>query len=303
LKISSNFAKIHVPHSVAENQEEAEVGFWRETTRVKVAGIGYRAEFDVSLVGPSDGARLVLTPGWRSGLETVQHKTEAFAKAGFQVLTLAQPDYITSRRSFRFHSTDGFERYAECIRGAMDDAGWYEANLYGSSTGGSASISFAATHSFRAKAVIAVNPAGMIRQSVFKLALSYARVKGQPVVKEAMLPGRLGRFRREILNPKWFVWELAQFLGPVGIAASETTTDCLRRVECPVFLYLGGDDNVFPPKRIIQGLRSRGLYPQGLVAIHIERDFIHPDPQTEEKAERMVARIVEWLMVKQATKE
>ena len=139
----------------------------------------------------------------------------------------------------------------------------------------------------------------MFRQSILRLAYAYLTVKGVPTVKEARLPGRVGRFGRELRNPRWILWELSQLIGPFGLNASDAALQALQSVRCPALFYLGKEDNMFPPSKIIGALRRAGLYQTGRVDVYIESDFIHPDPQTEEKAKRVAQKIAQWLRERQ----
>lgn len=228
------------------------------------------------MVEGSRDITVLIQGGIHSEFAQLSHKVRWFVQNGFSVICLSQSGSATTHKNSNFYQDGGLHRFVERDLAILDKFGVGRVITYGSSIGAAASIALAGEYPDRVAAVIAVNPAALIRQNPWWLAIKFVLSSFQPVDKDFVSPPT------SPLSKKEAVREL--FGGAAHLAASDEGLGYLSQTDCPVLIYTGREDGVFPSKRLGE-LEDSELLPNVKVVPMV--GFVHSDPNSEEKMNRL----------------
>ena len=248
-------------------------GLLREEETVRINRDDWWINTPAIMVEGSRDITVLIQGGIRSEYAQLSHIVRWFVQNGFPVICLSQSGSATTQRSSNFYQVGGLHQFVERDLEILDKFGVGRVITYGSGIGAAASIALASEYPERVAAVIAVNPASLISQKPWRLALKFLASNLQPVEKDFDPPPTsrvsLGAAVKELLE------------GAVHLAASDIGLAYLVGAKCPVLIYTGHQDYVFPSKK----LEALGRLPNVRVLPMV--GFIHSDPNSEEKMIRL----------------
>lgn len=212
--------------------------------------------------------------GVHSEYAQLSHKVRCFVRGGYPVICLSQSGAATvEQRSPNFYKVGDYSRFVARDVAILDKFNADRVIAYGSSIGAGAAIALAAEHPERVAAVIAVNPASLISQSPWGLALRFFFSTLQTVEKD---------FEPPLTSPIPLREVVKEIFGEVvRLAASDVGLSYLERVQCPVLIFTGDDDHVFRGREltVLNQLPNVQVIPMV--------NFIHSDPNSREKMDRL----------------
>jgi len=217
---------------------------------------------------------ILIQGGTHSQAEQLSHKMRRFVWGGYPVVCLDQSGAATVSKSQNFYDCDNYERFVTRDRDILDKSGCNQVIAYGSSIGAAASIALAAEEPERVAAVIAVNPASLIRQNPWWVTLKFALSSFQKVEKDFTPPATIRPSFREALREG--------LGGTKDLVASDIGLNYLSRVRCPVFIYTGEHDYVFPQQQLVKLERQ---FPN--VRVSVMQGWIHSDPNSRWKIQSL----------------
>ncbi|MDP2671183.1 MAG: alpha/beta hydrolase [bacterium] len=235
---------------------------------------------------PGKGVGVLIQGGIHSSFSQLSHKVRRFGSEGFKVICLSQSGAANVRKA-HFYREEGFRNFISRDREAMNRLRTPKVILYGSSLGAAASIALASQQWGKVHAVIVVNPASLMRQSSLRMEWNFLlsglrdKVEKDFEPPPTRGPGLLNALREELF-------------GPVSrLMASDAGLWYLERVQCPVLIYTGEQDRVFPAERLME-LGERYSH----VEVIKVPDFIHSDPNSEAKIDFVVTDALKKLAEK-----
>ncbi len=235
--------------------------WWIETPTIKVEG---DREIDILIQG-----------GIHSEYAQLSHKVRRFAIEGFPVVCLSQSGAAKTRKSPNFYDGD-YSHFVTRDLATLDTFGVKKTIAYGSSLGAGAAIALAAGAPERVAAVIAVNPASLVKQLSIAVAVNFLRASLDRVDKDFTPP--------PTTPPSlWSATKEELFGKANNLAASDVGLDYLSRVQCPVLIYTGKQDKAFSWQRLLE-LQER--FPT--VQVIPVDSFVHSDPNSRAKINWLV---------------
>lgn len=255
-----------------EQQAELYGGLPKEET-VRAFGSGWWISTPTIRVEGERDLTVFVQGGIHSEYAQLSHKVRRFVLGSYSVVCLSQTGAATVDKSPEFYETGDYSRTVTRDVAILDKLGVEKVIAYGSSIGAAASIALAAEHPDRVAAVIAVNPASLIDQKPWRLTLNFFLSNLQSVKKDFDPSPTKGVGVREAWR------ELRD--GVADLAASDIGISYLERVKCPVLIFTGNDDHVFP------GRRLSGLDILSNVKLLTMVDFIHSDPNSRGQMDRV----------------
>jgi len=250
-----------LPQEITVNAQEGSL--WVLTPAVRIHG--------------GDGLPFFIQGGINSGYAQLSHIVRRFARRREHlVICVSQCGAADVSRSPDFYKAVALPLLNIRDIEVLDKFGVGKVIAYGSSIGALESFALAAKYPERVAAVIAVNPAGLIRQWPWRMVWKGLKANREVVEKDFNPP--------PTLRPSY----LDLFRGVFGrikdIAASDVGLGLLAQVKCPVLIYTGRQDGVFPP----QILRKHFLgYRFPNVSVTVMEEFSHTDPDTRRQIHRL----------------
>jgi len=245
---------------------------------------GWFIETPCLFVGGTEPVGVYIQGGMHSQPEQLSHKVLGFAKEGFPVACIGQTGAAGVRKSSNFYDRSDYSRFVKrelTVLDVLEDAfGIAKVIAYGSSIGAAAAIALAAEAPKKVAAVIAVSPASLIKQNPWLMALRF------------FLSGFDGKadFKPPPRKPPSPIELVREFFGKAReLSASDVGLQYLARVTCPVLIYTGRQDKVFPA-RALKPLEKQ--FPT-VVRVSVLDNFVHSDPNTREKMNRLVTDALE----------
>ncbi|MEX0621413.1 MAG: alpha/beta fold hydrolase [Candidatus Woykebacteria bacterium] len=243
---------------------------------VRASGSGWRIETPTIKVDGRQEVGILIQGGIHSQSAQLSHKVREFARRGFTVGCIDQSGAATVSKSTNFYDCADYARFVARDLAALETLGLSRVIAYGSSLGAGASIALAAEAPECVTAVIAVSPASLIRQNPWfvaaKFALSSFQVPEKDFTPQSTRGPGVGEMLREGLGKA------------KNLAASDIGLNYLARVSCPVLIYTGKRDFVFPWRRL-KGLEDQ--FPN--LRVLVVDNFIHSDPNSRKKINWLVA--------------
>lgn len=242
---------------------------WIETSAIRVEG---DREIDILIQG-----------GIHSEYAQLSHKVRRFALEGFPVICLCQSGAAKTRKSPNFYDSGDYSHFITRDLAILDTFGVKKTIAYGSSLGAGAAIALAAGAPERVSAVIAVNPASLVKQLPIAVAVNFLRASLDRVGKDFTPP--------PTTPPSLWSAAKEELFGKANnLAASDIGLEYLSRVGCPVLIYTGKQDKVFSWQRLME-LEVRFSTVQ---VIPVD-NFIHSDPNSRTKIDWLVTDALERL--------
>jgi len=242
----------------------------RETVRAE--GPGWGIETPAIFVPGANPIGVLVQGGLHSQYAQLSHIVRRFVRAGFPVVCLSQSGAADVERS-GFYTAD-FSHFVERDLAILNAFGIRRAIVYGSSIGAAAAIALAAEVPDRVVAVIAVNPSSLIRQKRWWLAMKFFLAAFQKVERVFTPPPR---------RPPSPIGILGEFGEALTLSASDTGLEYLAQTRCPVLIYSGRQDRVFPCQRLKR--LERWFFNVRLTVLD---NFVHSDPNSEAKINHIV---------------
>lgn len=242
---------------------------------VNAEGPGGRLHSPAICVEGGGGLPFYVQGGVNSPYAQLSHVVWRFRMSSeHPVVCVSQCGAADVERSFGFHWGDVLSYLARRDIEVLDKSGFEKAVVYGSSLGALAAINLAALYPERVAAVIAVNPAGLIRQNSWWLVWKFLKAMSVEVKKDFVPPPTARPSNLDLLQG---------LFGQVrGIAASDVGLGLLAQVRCPTLIYTGRQDEVFPWWKL-EELASR--FPK--VSVMKMEEFGHSEPNTRWQVNRV----------------
>ena len=251
----------------------------REET-VKVSGSGW-INTPAILVDGEHTLPVVVQGGIHSEYAQLSHIVRRWRQSAFPVIALSQSGAKTVTKQESFYDCGDYSRFVARDREVLDRFEAGKVISYGSSIGATASSAFAAEHQDSVAAVIAVNPASLFRQNPRRLVFKFVLSNFQHMEKDFVPPPTSSLSLRRVMK------ELRR--GVAQLAASDIGIRYLERVKCPVLIYTGNEDDVFP------GSKLKKLDQLSHVQVIPMVGFIHSDPNSRNKADRLIGNAIREL--------
>lgn len=236
-------------------------GWWIETPAIKVEG--------------DQAIGVLIQGGIHSEYAQLSHKVRRFVTEGFPVVCLSQSGAAKTRKLPNFY--DGsYSHFVSRDLAILNAFGVKRTIAYGSSLGAGAAIALAAEAPERVAAVIAVNPASLIKQLPIVVAVNFLRTSLDRVDKDFTPPPTT-------FPSLWAITKEELFGKANNLVASDVSLDHLSKVQCPVLIYTGKQDKVFSWQRLMElqeRFSSVQVIPVG--------NFVHSDPNSRAKINWLV---------------
>ncbi len=182
-----------------------------------------------------------------SSFTQLPHVIWRFARSGeHPVAFVSQCGALGVERSIDFYDGDVLSRLGQRDIEVMDKLQFERVLAYGFGIGALAAIALAAQHPERVAAVIAMNPAGLIRQDPLQMVQRVAKANlkvNLPGVKKGFVPPPTPSLSSQGLQEMVLRVMLG---GTKDISVSDVGRDLLAQTKCPILVYSGEYDKVFP---------------------------------------------------------
>lgn len=251
---------------------------------VRTQGAGWFIETPCIMVPGTDGVGVMIQGGIHSQFAQLSHKVRRFAQEDLPVICLSQSGAGGVKKSPNFYNTGDYHRFVrrdlDILQVFQDACGISKVIVYGSSLGAAAAIALAAEATKKVAAVIVVAPASLIRQNPWWLVGKFVLSAFQKVEKD---------FKSPPTKPPSLLETVKELLGKAkDLNASDVGLRYLERTKCPVLIYSGRKDWVFPWRRLkeLEGEFSN-------VRVCVRDDWIHSDPNSRAKIDKLVTSALE----------
>jgi pimeloyl-ACP methyl ester carboxylesterase len=250
---------------------------------VNASGEGWRFRSPAIFVEGGDGIPFFVQEGETSSHTDQSHIVRRFGgrseeprfstRSEHPVICVSQFGAADVSRSVGFFEGDVLSRLPARDVEVLDEFGIERAVAYGSRFGALGAIALAAKHPKRVAAVVAMNPAGLIRQD--SLHVLWMAAKASLQVKRDFDPPP---------TPSLSNKELEEMMlgGFKEIAASDVGIGLLDQVQCPVLIYTSRYDEVFPCGELM-GLGDR--FPN--VSVTVMEGCTYTSPNTRVEIHRL----------------
>jgi 4,5:9,10-diseco-3-hydroxy-5,9,17-trioxoandrosta-1(10),2-diene-4-oate hydrolase len=195
-----------------------------------------------------------------SGWSNFQFNAPAFVEAGYRALLIDLPGYgYSSKPTDVIYSTDYFVGYInEFLQALKID----KLAIVGNSLGGALALGFALKYPSKAAKLILMAPGGLEEK------VDYFKMPGMAIMKEVFMGGAtsrdtLAQFIRkglvydpadateELIDQRWEVFQL-QNDTVIKTMDVPNVTDQLGKIQCPVLVFWGINDNMMPETGILK---------------------------------------------------